>query len=186
MSVSDNATANGVAIAGGPTFRLFSDGTAEWPASVPAYVLSGAPGSWSLQYVSEGTPLPIAGKVGIQVGGADVAQSNPVPTAGLQVTPRAGSASAIVTGGTAITAVSGPINGGYVTNPSDAAAQGIGVAENAYIDMVGTPGATDAAANGTTSLLQPGQTFALPALAAGVNVKLNAATAAHAFTVVVW
>jgi hypothetical protein len=102
------------------------------------------------------------------------------------VTPAAASASAIVAGGTAIVVATGPINGGYVTNPSNAASQGIGAAENAYLDMVGTPGSTDSAANGTTVILQPGQTFALPALAAGVNVRVNAATSGHKLTAVVW
>lgn len=103
-----------------------------------------------------------------------------------RATPAAGLASAIVTGGVAITAVTGPVNGGYITNPLNAAAQGITTAENAYLDMVGAPGSTDASAKGTTVLLAPGQNFVIPALASGVNVKLNAATAAHAFTVVVW
>ena len=101
-------------------------------------------------------------------------------------TPVAGSVSAIATGGASIVAVVGPINGGYIVNPLNLAAQGIAAAENAYIDLVGTPGSTDGAANGTTQLLAPGQIFNLPALAAGVSVRLNAATTGHKFTIVVW
>lgn len=102
------------------------------------------------------------------------------------VTPVAGTASAIVTGGTPITIVTGPVNGGYVTNPPNLASQGIAAAENAYLSLVGNPGSVDANANGTTSPLIPGQTFAIPALAAGVLLKANAATSGHKLTVVVW
>lgn len=105
---------------------------------------------------------------------------------GAGYTPAAGAATAIVTGGTAVTAVSGPINGGYIINPSNASGQGIATSESLYVDMVNTPGSTDAAANGTTSLIVTGGNFSLPAVAAGVNVKVNAATAGHKFTVVVW
>lgn len=107
-------------------------------------------------------------------------------TTGPAVTPAAGTASAIVTGGTAVTMVTGPINGGYITNPINLAAQGIVAAENAYLNMVATPGSTDANGNGTTVILAAGQTFTLPALAAGVLVKVNAATTGHKMTVVVW
>lgn len=106
--------------------------------------------------------------------------------AGSGYTPIAGTASAIVTGGTAVVAVTGPINGGYIINPLNAAAQGIGTAESLYIDMVGTPGSTDAAANGTTSIIAAGATFNLPAVASGVNVRVNGATTGHKFTVVTW
>jgi hypothetical protein len=102
------------------------------------------------------------------------------------VTPRAGTASTITTGGTAVTLFTGPINGGYIANPINAASQGISVAENAYVDPVGTPGSTDAAANGTTMLLEPGQTFSLPVFGVGVAFKANAATSGHKLTVVVW
>lgn len=100
------------------------------------------------------------------------------------VTPAAGVA-AITTGGTAVTAMTGPVGGGYITNPSNAAAQGVAL-ENLYIDMVAAPGSTDTAANGTTSILQPGQTFTIPALALGVLVRVNAATSGHKFTSVKW
>ncbi len=95
-------------------------------------------------------------------------------------------ASVITTGGTAIVVAEGPINGGYVVNPPNAASQGIGGAENAYIDMVAGPGDTDAAANGTTRILFPGDSFPLPALTSGVLVKVNAATGGHKLTVVTW
>jgi hypothetical protein len=101
-----------------------------------------------------------------------------VPVAGLQ------SVQAI--GGTAFAAAVGPLNGGYITNPANAAAQGIGAAENLYIDLTRPPGATDALANGTTVLITAGQTFTIPAIAAGVYVWVNAATTNHAFTLVVW
>ncbi len=100
-------------------------------------------------------------------------------------TPKAGTNSTIVTGGTAVVLVTGPCNGGYITNPPNTAAQGV-TAENVYVDPVAAPGSTDAAANGTTTLLVPGQSFTLPALAAGQFVRGNAATSGHKLTVVVW
>jgi len=123
-------------------------------------------------------PSTVANPSGISIG--------TISTTPVIVTPTAATAAVIVTGGTAVTLITGPINGGYVTNPINASAQGISAAENAYIDMVSTPGSTDSTANGTTILLEPGQNFVFPALATGVIVKANAATSGHKFTVVVW
>ncbi len=100
--------------------------------------------------------------------------------------PAAGTTATIAVGGTAVTLFSGPSLGGYIVNPYNAAAQGISVAETAYIDMVGTPGSTDAAASGTTATLVAGQVFNVPRLAADVSVKANAATSGHILTVVQW
>lgn len=108
--------------------------------------------------------------------GLACAQSNPAPI------PRTCAATAVATGGTAVTAVTGPINNGFITNPPNAAAQGIVTAENMYIDLINSPGHTDAAGNGTTTILVPGQTFSLGQLGIGVTVKINAATSSHAFT----
>lgn len=105
---------------------------------------------------------------------------------GTNVTPAAGTTSTITTGGTAVTLATGPTSGGFITNPPIAASQGISVAENAYISLVGTPGSTDTNANGTTSVLVPGQTFTLPGVATGVTIKANAATSGHKLTVVIW
>ena len=112
-----------------------------------------------------------------------------LPQAGSDIvpkTPRGLDLTTIVNGGTAIVAVTGPIYGGFLTNPFNAAAQGVPTAENLYIDMVGVPGATDAAANGTTVLLQPGQNFTFPWLAVGVMVRVNAATTGHRISGEVW
>src|ERR1700743_813688 len=89
-------------------------------------------------------------------------------------TPTAGTASIITTGGTAVILVTGPTNGGDITNPPNAASQGISMAENAYIDPVSTPGSTDASGNATTTVLLPGQSYSIPALATGVVIKGNA------------
>lgn len=102
------------------------------------------------------------------------------------IVPRAGTASAIISGGTAIIIVTGPVNGGYVTNPINAAGQNIVTAENAYVDPVGVPGDTDATGAGTTTILLPGSTYPIPPLGPGQTLKANAATTAHALTVVVW
>src|SRR6185312_4208000 len=83
--------------------------------------------------------------------------------------PRALALSVVATGGTAVVAITGPISGGYIANPPNAASQGTG-----------------ATGNGTTSVLGNGASFTLPALAAGVTVKVNAATSGHKFTGTVW
>lgn len=101
-------------------------------------------------------------------------------------TPEAGLAHVITTGGTAIIVAEGPNSGGYVINPNPAAAQGLGLPENAYINMTGPPGSTDAAASGTTSILFPGDRFDLPPLDDGVSVYVNAASSGHKLTVVVY
>jgi len=104
------------------------------------------------------------------------------------VTPEAGLAFEIITGGTAIVVASGPISGGYVINPNPVAAQGIGgdVPENGYLDMTEPPGSTDSTASGTTSILFPGDRFDLPALNGGVSVYVNAASSGHKLTVVIY
>lgn len=112
-----------------------------------------------------------------------------LPQAGSDIvpkTPRALDNSTIALGGTAVVAVTGPIYGGFLTNPFSAAAQGLPTAENLYIDMVGAPGSTDATANGTTVLLQPGQNFTFPWLAVGVLVRINAASSGHRVSGEVW
>ena len=106
--------------------------------------------------------------------------------AGAGYTPVVATASAIVTGGTAVTVLTGPIAGGTIANPLSAAAQGIGAAESLYISFVGVPGATDATAGVGTLILAAGESYTLPALATGVMLKANAATTAHKFTAFSW
>lgn len=135
-------------------------------------------------------PVPRGGSAyvprGVSAGGA-VPVYTVVPTASGGISPRAGVANTVTTGGIAIVAVVGPVNGGYVTNPLNATAQGIMTAENINIDMVSPPAAGDAAAYGTTVLLVPGQNFSIPdPLAPGQQIWVNAATSGHQVTVVVW
>lgn len=96
------------------------------------------------------------------------------------VTPVVGSASAIVTGGTAVTVVPPNPNGGYISNPYSASDQGISVAEWIYVDPV-----TSAilGSYGTTSGIAPGGSFnIIPGTTLPTTV--NAATTGHRFTVV--
>lgn len=96
--------------------------------------------------------------------------------------PAAATASAIVTGGVAVTLITGPVNGCYITNPLSATDQNISVAEVAYVNPV-----TTATANGrgTNSTLQPGQSYSCPP-GMTTNLSAIAATTAHAFNVVKW
>lgn len=154
----------------------------------------------------EGVTLPATGQsVAVDIIGGDAYQrvkmtfgvdgvaldasvTNPLPVVQTSVgyTPRAADAHAIVTGGTAVTVVSGPVKGGYITNPASVDAQGIGSTENLYIDFVNTPTVNETDANNTASMLRPGESFNIPALAAGVVLKANGATNGHKFVAVVW
>ena len=100
-------------------------------------------------------------------------------------TAAACAAASITTGGTAVTFVSGATKGGYITNPPTAAGQGLTTSENLYVDMVASPGSTDANGNGTTVILVPGQTFTWPALGSA-TIKANAATSTHKATCEAW
>jgi hypothetical protein len=121
-----------------------------------------------------------------QVGPASSQRQAVVVLGEVLVPTGSGTVAVITTGGTAVTVVSGPINGGYVTNPANLARQGIAAAEPLYVDPTTAPGSTDAAANGTCSALDPGQTYTIPGLASGQSLHANAATSGHKFTVVVW
>jgi hypothetical protein len=101
--------------------------------------------------------------------------------------PKAALATVIATGGSAVVVAIGPLNGGFLYNPPNAAAQGLVTAENLNVDLVGPPGAGDAYGNGTTVVLAPGQTFTLPApLGANVQLWANAVTSGHKFSCVIW
>jgi len=101
-----------------------------------------------------------------------------------QASPGAGSASTVVTGGTAIVAVGGPVRGCYITNPASATDQGIGAAESLYVDPAKAATLTG---NGSNTALVPGQSWSCPAsMASGSNVSVNATTSGHKLTVVVW
>lgn len=109
------------------------------------------------------------------------------PTSSGGIAPFAGVANTVTNAGVAIVAVVGPVNGGYITNPANAAAQGIMTAENINVDMTSPPLAGDAYGYGTTVLLTPGQNFNIPGpLATGQQIWVNASTAGHRITVVVW
>lgn len=108
------------------------------------------------------------------------------PSPGIGRTPAALLTNSVAVAATAVTVITGPCNGGFITNPLNAAAQGIAVAENLYLDMVGVPGATDALAFGSTVIIAPGGSFNIPPLNAGVNVKVNAASAGHKISGEVW
>ena len=105
-----------------------------------------------------------------------------VATVPQAITPRAGTTTSIVTGGVAVTLITGPVYGCFVGNPKSAADQGIATAEVAQLNNVttaSTPG------NGTNITLQPGDTWTCPP-GQTTNVSGNAATSGHAFTVVRW
>lgn len=104
-----------------------------------------------------------------------------VKTTALATTPAAGAASAIVTGGVAVTLVTGPVNGCFIVNPLSTTDQGV-TAEVAYVNGVTT---ATAAGNGTNTNLAAGQSWTcVPGQT--TNVSAIAATSGHKFTVQVW
>jgi hypothetical protein len=105
------------------------------------------------------------------------AQTPPAP-----VTPRACDVTTVTTGGTAVTAFSGPSNGYAITNPLSLGDEGIAAAEPLQVNPVTT---ATAAANGTTQALAPGATFTGPT-SSTLGASVNAATSGHKFTCVRW
>ena len=96
----------------------------------------------------------------------------------------AGPVGVVTTGGTAVNAVVGPVNGCYIANPSTAADQGISVAETLYVDPVNAATTSGSTTNFGITLGQP---WNCPgAIPAGKSVSVSAATSGHKFTVVVW
>lgn len=104
------------------------------------------------------------------------------PAHAQQVTPRAGTTTTVATGGTAVTAMSGPSNGCYIVNPLTATDQGLGSVEPLYIDPTTTATTTGSTTN---TAIAPGQTwFCVPY--STLPVSVNAASSGHAFVVVRW
>ncbi|HEY8685965.1 MAG TPA: hypothetical protein VIO57_10205 [Chloroflexota bacterium] len=129
----------------------------------------------------------VAPETALRANGAFVADTNPLPTYDAPHTPAAGTTTQIAVGGTAVVAITGPVRGGYIVNPSAAADQGIGVAESIYVDPVNSPGSAPGAGNGTAMPLVAGQSWTLPcAIPIGATVRVNAASSGHKFTVVIW
>ncbi len=99
------------------------------------------------------------------------------------VTPRAcGGATSVATGGTAVVALTGKVNGYYIVNPLSATDQGLGAVEPLYIDTTTTATTT---ASGTNAALAPGQPFG-GIFGSSTNVSVNAASSGHNFTCVRW
>lgn len=121
------------------------------------------------------------------LNGAPIGPTNPLFTESVPFTPSAGTTSQIVVGGQAVVAIIGPVSGGYIVNPESAADQGISAVEQLFVDPVASPTSASGSGNGTASSLDAGQPWTLPcAIPDGVTVRVNAATAGHKFTVVVW
>jgi hypothetical protein len=84
----------------------------------------------------------------------------------------------VATGGAAVTIMRGPILGGRIWNPISASDQGTVEPEVLYVDIVGPASLGESA---TTAPIQPGASFAVPALGVGSDVSVNAATSGHRF-----
>ncbi len=183
------------ALGAGATFSIFHPTwqhtvLASW---VPPDPIPTLPITFGKRFTASGLPVqPPPTPSNLAAPPHNVAANGAVPvyittnSATLGAVPRAGTNNTITVAGQAILAVTGPINGGFIYNPPNAASQGINTAEDINLDMTGPPVAGDAAGYGTTCAIIAGQTFNLPPLAPGVQVWVNAVTVAHKITVVVW
>lgn len=90
--------------------------------------------------------------------------------------------SAVTVAGQAIIAAYGPLLGGFIQNPLYAADQNVPKPEPLYVDLTGPASDFETA---TTSAIEPGDTFTIPAGFTG-NVWVNAKTAGHSFSGVVF
>lgn len=99
------------------------------------------------------------------------------------VTPTALLTSAVQTGGQSVQVAGPNPNGGWITNPLEAADQGLETAEVLYVDCVGQ--GENLAANTTTFALQPGQTWSfIPGQVTATYV--NCASGGHRFSGVIY
>src|ERR1700680_1245837 len=98
------------------------------------------------------------------------------------VTPVPGLTSVVGMGGTAVQAVPGNVNGGYITNPVAAVDQGLAVAEDLFVSPVG---AAALGGHGATFRIPPGGTWnIIPGQTTPTSV--NAVSSGHNFSVVYW
>lgn len=86
----------------------------------------------------------------------------------------------VLTGGSPVTVLRGPLIGGLVTNPFSATDQDIPIAEPLFVDLVGAASLSHA---GTTFAIQPGRSFTIPPGFTG-SVSVNATSSGHAFSAI--
>lgn len=90
--------------------------------------------------------------------------------------------SQVINAGVAVTPMFGPVAGGIITNPPDAEGQGLAQVEVLYVDVTGP---ADIVETETTVAIQPGASFTvIPGQT--TNVSVNAASAGHRFSGVVY
>lgn len=93
------------------------------------------------------------------------------------VAPRPCDVATVTTGGTAVTAFSGPANGFLLQNPT-------GASEALLYNVTGTASTTQG--GGTFGLAAGSSVLFNTALSAGASLSVNAATSAHAFSCARW
>lgn len=109
------------------------------------------------------------------------AMSAPAVAQQQQFTPR-GSTAVLGPANVAVSIITGPSNGCYITNPLSATDQGVAAAEVVYVNPVTT---ATTAGNGTTVTLSPGQTwYCIPF--STLPVSAIAATRNHKLSIVRW
>jgi len=160
------------------------------PAWADSAVVSTNPPNWPSTAGAQALTQVPNGGLRVNVGdgsGHDVSSGNPFPVtpvggSGNSGTAAAITATAIATGGTAVTVVTGPVHGCMINNPLTATGQSIATAEPLFLNFYGTATTTE---GGGVFALQPGQPFTCPVGFTG-NISANAATSSHTFSGVKW
>jgi hypothetical protein len=116
----------------------------------------------------------------VEVEGNPASFANPLAVGASAVTPKAGAAHAVVTGGTPVVAVTAGtiIAGGLIRNPASAS-------EVLLVDLVNAAQSSAPGTNGTTIDIPIGGDFPIPA-GCTTQISVNAASSAHAFVCVIW
>ncbi len=84
----------------------------------------------------------------------------------------------VLTGGSPVTPIFGPVLGGLLQNPLQAQDQGLAASEALYVDIINP---ADTEETPTTTRIEPGGIFPIPANLAG-NVSVNSKSAGHKFS----
>lgn len=97
-----------------------------------------------------------------------------------------GTATAIVTGGVAVSAIPANVVGGVIANPVNAIDQGLGASEDIIVGPIDAPpDATPGNGNGKYFVISPGGTWTIiPGQDTATFV--NAASSGHKFSAIYW
>jgi len=144
-------------------------------ATVPVNVVAGGAGGGNVTITGASATVPVSGSVTAVPSGTTTVTGTVAVSGSATVTPAAGTHTQIATAGTAVTVMSGYLNGGYVKNPNAATTI-------LFIDMVNVAATVE---GGTNRGLMPGELMTIPA-GANATVTANSTDSVHSFVAVKW